>query len=108
MVTSRHRFFYPAVEVLVLEEEHAVLIANSGLEQSLRIARRSGVHHLDSRRVQKHCFRILRVERSTAHVPATRTAHDHRTWEHRAITRGRDIVREHVVATRYEVDELHL
>ena len=92
----------------MLEEQHAVVVANRRLHQSLRVLGRRRIHDLETRRVDEAGFRILRVERTAAHVPAARSAHDHRARQERAIARRRDVVREHVVGVRDEVDELHL
>ena len=48
------------------------------------------------------------MERTAAHVPAARTAHDHRARQECAIARRRHVVREHVVRVGEKVDELHL
>src|SRR5215213_7064592 len=48
------------------------------------------------------------MKRAPADVPTARATHHHRTRKHCAIARGGDVVREHVIATRDEVDELHL
>src|SRR5687767_9452339 len=48
------------------------------------------------------------MERAAADVSTTRSPDDHRTGQHRAIASGRDVIGEHVVAARDEIDELHL
>ena len=58
--------------------------------------------------MQERRLRILRVEGPAAHVAAARPAHHDRAGEHRAVARRGDVVREHVVGARDEVDELHL
>src|SRR4051812_33377974 len=48
------------------------------------------------------------MKRTTTDVSATRSANHHRTWEHCTVACSRDVIREHVVTARDEVDELHL
>src|SRR6266852_5777887 len=48
------------------------------------------------------------MERAAAHITAAGTADDHRRREPRAVARRRHVIRQHVVGTRDEVNELHL
>src|SRR6266550_5386473 len=48
------------------------------------------------------------MERPAANVTAARAAHHHRRRQPGAVARGGDVIREHVVRARNEVDELHL
>ena len=92
----------------MLEEEHAVVVADRRLHQPLRVGGRRRIDDLEARRVDEGRFGILRVERTAAHVAAARPAHHHRTRQERAVARRGDVVREHVVGAGDEVDELHL
>ena len=79
VITRRHRLLDATVEILVLEEEHAVVIANRRLEESLGVARGGRIDHLEARRVDESRLRVLRVEGSAADITAARSAADHRT-----------------------------
>ena len=57
--------------------------------------------------MQERGFGVLGMERAAAHVAAARAADDHRRREPGAIARGRDVIGQHVVGARDEVDELH-
>src|SRR6185437_15897560 len=62
VIAARHRFFDATVQILVLEEQHAVVVADGGLHQALRVGGRRGIHHLEAGRVDETGFRILRVK----------------------------------------------
>src|SRR5712664_577880 len=48
------------------------------------------------------------MERAAPHITAAGTADDHGCRQPRAVARRRHVIREHVVGTRDEVNELHL
>jgi hypothetical protein len=53
VIARRHHFLDPAVEILVLEEEDAVVVAAPRFDQPLGVARGGGVDDLEPGRVQK-------------------------------------------------------
>src|SRR6185312_14140060 len=59
VVAIRQLLLDATIEILVLEEQHRILIADGGLEQPLRVARRGRVDDLEPERMQKGGFRIL-------------------------------------------------
>src|SRR5207249_10027456 len=67
-----------------------------------------GIPDLQARSVKEGRFRVLRMERATAHVAAAGASHHDRGGETGAVARGGDVVGEHVVGAGDEVDELHL
>ncbi len=108
VVARGQLFLDPAVEILVLEEEHAIVVPDGRLDQTLGIARRGRIDDLEPRGVQESGLGVLRMERSASHVAAAGTAHHHGTGQERPVTRGGHVVGEHVVGAGDEVDELHL
>src|SRR5205809_901226 len=48
------------------------------------------------------------MERPAANVTAAGAAHHHRRRQPGPVPRGGDVIREHIVRARNEVDELHL
>src|SRR6266568_5452966 len=98
----------PPVQPLVLEVDDRIVVPDGGLDQALRVPRGGGIDDLQARRVKEGRLRILRVEGTAPHVAATGAAHHDRGREAGAVTRGGDVVREHVVGAGDEVDELHL
>ena len=56
-----------AIQVFVLEEQDAIVVANRGLEQSFRVGRRRRIHDLQPWRVDEPGLRIL--ERHPFHQP---------------------------------------
>src|SRR5438270_479555 len=83
-----------------------IRVADRCLDETLRVPHRCRIDDLQARRVEERRFRILRMERAAANVAAARAAHHHGGRQSGAIARGGDIVREHVVGARDEVDEL--
>ena len=105
---SREIFLDAPVEILVLEIENRIVVPDRGFDQALRIPRRGRTHDLESGSVQKGCFRILGVKRSSPDVAARRAPHDDWRREIGAVPSGRNVVGKHVVGARDEVNELHL
>src|SRR6266508_2285110 len=96
------------VEPFVLEVEDRIFVADRRLDQTLRIPHGRRVDDLEAGRVEECRFRILRMERPAANVTAAGAAHHHRRRQPGPVARGGDVIREHVVRARNEVDELHL
>jgi hypothetical protein len=59
MIARGHLTLDAAVEILVLEEQHAVVVANRGLHQALCVFGSRRVDDLETRRVDVAGFRIL-------------------------------------------------
>src|SRR5207247_5595314 len=74
-----------AVQPLVLEVEHRVVVADGRLDEALRIPRGGGIDDLQAWRVEEGRLRILRMERPATHIPAAGAAHDDRRREAGAI-----------------------
>ena len=108
VVLGRQLLLDPAVEELVLEEEHGVVVADRGLDQALRVVGRRRLHDLESRRVREVRLRVLGVERAAVHAAAGGAADDERHADARAVARLGGEVRDHVEGAGDEVDELHL
>ena len=92
----------------MLEEEHAIVVANGRLHESLGVSRGTRVHDLEAGRVDESRLGVLGMEGTATHVAPTGTAHHHRRREEGAISRRRHVVGQHVVGIGDEVDELHL
>jgi hypothetical protein len=95
------------IEVLVLEIEYRVLVADGRLEQSLRVVGRRGFDHFQTRRVHEEGFRVEGVERTAPDARARRPADDHRQTDALPVAAVRGVVGEHVEPAGNEVDELH-
>src|SRR4051794_23934341 len=108
MIALGELFLDSAVEILVLEEEHTVLITNRRLEETLGITGGSWIYDFQPRRVQDRAVWFVRGEWPAAHIPAARAPNHHRTWKEGSIARGCDIVGEHIIRGGYEVYELQL
>src|SRR5258708_3470153 len=99
-------FFDSAVQILVLEEDDGIVIADRRLDQSLRIVGRRGTNHLQSGRVYKPHLRILRMKRSSMHIAAARTTQHERRWSSPTVVRLRGHVDDLVEGATDEVHEL--
>src|SRR6266550_2951701 len=108
LLLVRERFLDPAVQPLVLEVDHRILVPDGRLDQTLSVPSGGGIHVLQTRGVKEGRFRLLRMERAAPHVAAAGASHHNRGREAGAVARGGDVVREHVVGAGDEVDELHL
>src|SRR6058998_3555123 len=93
----RQRFLDPAVQPLVLEVDDGILIPDRRLDQPLGVTCRGGIHNLQTRRMKEGRLRVLRMERTAAHVPAARPAHHHRGGQPRAVACRCNVIRKHVV-----------
>ena len=78
VVLVRQVFLDAPVEVLVLDEEHRVVVADGGLEQALGVVRRRRRDDLEARAVHEHGLGVQRVVRPAVHAAAGRAAHDDR------------------------------
>ena len=108
VVLVRQVVLDPAVEVLVLEEEHRVVVADRRLEQALGVVGGRRLDHLEAGRVEEERLGVERVERPAADAAAARPADHHRHAGAVAVAARRGEVGEHVEAAGDEVDELHL
>ena len=109
VVRVRHR---PAraVELLVLEEQHRVVVADGGLHHRLRVHRGRRQRHLDARHVREPRVQRLRMLSARALAAAARQADDHRHPHLAAgqVAKHRGLMRELVDRHRHEVAELEL
>ena len=101
-------FLDPPIQPFVLEIQHGIVIADRGLDQALRVPDRRGIDDFEPGRVQERRLGILRVEWPAPHVPAAGTTHDDGRRQSGPVARRGDVIRQHVVGTGDEVDELHL
>jgi len=106
VVLVGHLVFDPAIEVLVLEVQHRIVVPNRRLQQALRIVRGRRLHHLQSGRIEKEGFRVQRMERPAAHAAAAGTPNDDGNPGAVAIAARRCEIREHVEAAGDEINEL--
>src|SRR5688500_10985267 len=108
MIALRKLFLDAAIQILVLEEQHAVLVPDGRLYQALRVARRGWIDNLEAGRMEEGRLGILRMKRAAPDVSTAGPAHDHRAGQERAVAGGGHIVREHIVGAGDEIDELTL
>src|ERR1039458_4591059 len=79
-------FLDAAIERLVLEENHRVVIAYGGFDQALGVVGRGRRHHLQSGRPHKPHLGVLRMERATVNAATRRRAHYYRHRSAPAVT----------------------
>ncbi len=82
-VALGHLVLDAAVEVLVLEVEHRVLVADRLDQQALGVRRRRRADDLEARDVRERRLGVLRVERAAREAAARRAAHDDRDGRRR-------------------------
>src|SRR5208282_1087894 len=75
-----------AIEPLVLEVHDRIAVANRALQNSLRIVRRRGRDHLESRHPREPRLGILRMEQRAMDARARRRANHERTRGLAAVT----------------------
>src|SRR6202140_1603908 len=100
--------FDSPIKILVLEENHRIVVANSGLDKTFRIVGARGTNHFQTRSMHKPHLRILRVKRTAVDVSTTRSANHQ--WRRRipAIVRLGQHVYDLVESAADEVHELKL
>src|SRR6266700_308135 len=76
VVVSWNLFFDSPVEILVLEENYGIVVADGGFDQSLGVVGGRGTDNFQSGRVHEPHLRILRMKRPAMDVAATWSA-DH-------------------------------
>src|SRR6187551_3177693 len=81
----RHFAADPAIEVLVLEEEHGIGILDGRREQPLRVLGGGGTDHLEARDVREARLGVLRMERPAGEAAAGREPENDRDRRARAI-----------------------
>ena len=86
-----------AVEVLVLDEDHGVVVADGRLQQALGVGRRRGHGDEQAGHVQEEGLEAVRVRRAELVAGALGHAHDER---------DADLAAEHVADVRGVVDDL--
>src|SRR5580693_5455961 len=70
--------FDTPIKVLVLEENHRIVVANRSFDKTLRVVRACGTNHFQPRRVHKPRLRILGVKWTSVDVPSARPSNHQR------------------------------
>src|SRR5690606_4319394 len=96
------------IEILRLEEDHRVRIANRGDEKPLRIVRIRRDHDLEAGDVSEPRLGALRVERAGAIAASPRRTDDDRDRSAPAPMRRRSVLDDRIEAGRDEISELDL
>ena len=99
-----------SVHLLVLEEQHGVVVADRRPQQPLRVVGRGGDDDLQARHVREERLDRLRVVQGAVHAAAVRRADDHRDAEAvvRAVAHPRGLGHQLVEGRVDEVGELDL
>ena len=108
VVVQRHVLFDSPVEVLVLEEQHRVVVAHRRLDEALGVVGRAGADHLETRRVDEIHLRVLRVEGPAMDAAAHRAANHQRDRRAPAVVALGGEVGDLVEGAGDEVHELQL
>ena len=99
-----------SVHLLVLEEQHGIVVADRRPEEALRVVGRRRDDDLQARHVREERLDRLRVVEGAVHAAAVRRPHDHRHAEAvvRAVAHPRGLGHELVEGRVDEVGELDL
>ena len=110
LVAFWHRALGASIQILVLEVDDGIVVANGGFQQALGVERRGGRDHFQPRAVHEPGFGVLRMIETAADVTAARRAdnHRHRRAAAVAIPEGRRLVDDLIEAAGDEVGKLHL
>ena len=92
----------------MLKVDDRVVVADSRLDQTLCVPRRRRAYQFQSRGMKERRLRHLGVEGPAAHVTSRRAAHYNRRGEARPVPSGGNIIGQHIVRARDEINELHL
>jgi hypothetical protein len=96
-----------AIEALVLEENHRVVIAHGGLDEPLGVVGGGRRHHFQAGRAHEPHLGILRVERAAVNAAAGGRAHHHGHGRAPAIAALGGEIDDLVEAAGDEIGELH-
>src|SRR5277367_1689247 len=108
VIFGRNFFFDTPVEILVLAEDHRIVVANRGLDETLRVVGARGANHFQARRVDKPHLWILRVKWTAVDVAAARPANHERRGRIPTIVRFRHHIHDLVKSAADEIHELEL
>src|SRR4029450_8463259 len=110
LVALGHGAFRPTIQVLVLTKHDGIVVANSRLQEPLRVVRGCRGYHLQPCAVYEPGFRILRVIPAATDVPGAPCANDnrHRCATAVAISQRGGLIDNLVEPRADEVRELHL
>ena len=108
VVLRRQLFLDRAVEVLVLQEDHRIVVADRRLDQALGVVGRGRLDDLEARRMHVRHLDILGMERASVDVAARRSPDHHGDRLAPAIAALGGEVGDLVEAAGHEVRELHL
>src|ERR1039457_238232 len=101
-------FFDSPVQILVLEKDHGVVVADRRFHQSLGIVGRRWTDNLQPRRVHEPHLRILRMEGPTMYISAARTTQHERCRRSPTVVRFRGHVDDLIEGAADEVHKLEL
>src|SRR5208282_2765586 len=108
VIFSRDIFFDPSIKILVLEEDHRIVVANGGLDETLRIIGACRTNHFQSRRMHKPHLWILRMKWTSVDIAAAGSANHERRRCTPAVVGFRHHVDNLVESTPDEIHELKL
>src|SRR5208337_5370720 len=108
VIIVRNFLFDSSVQILVLEKDHRVVVADRRLDESLGIVGRRRADYFQPGRVYEPHLRILRVEWPAMHIPAARTAQHQRSRRSPTVMRLRGHVDNLIEGAADEVHELEL
>ena len=105
----RHLAAHQAVGLLVLQEDHRVVVANGRFEQALGLVGRGRGDHDQAWGVEKQGFHVLRVKQAAADAAAVGDADGHRNLQRTvgAVVGAGRLADELVDAGPDEIGELH-
>src|ERR1700675_1428771 len=101
-------FFDSSIQILVLEKDYRVVVADCRFDESLGIVSRRRTDYLEAGRVHEPHLWILRVEWPAMHIPAAWTTNHHRGGRSPAVVRRRYHVDDLIEGASDEVHELEL
>src|ERR1035438_532804 len=100
--------FDSSVQILVLEKDHGVVVADRRFDESLGIVGRRRADYLQPGRVHEPHLWILRVEGPAMHIPAAWTTQHQRGRRSPAVVRLRGHIDDLIEGAANEVHELEL
>src|SRR5437763_13651145 len=108
VIICRYIVLYSAVEILVLEEDNGIIVADSRFDQPFRIVSAGRADDFQAGHMDKPHFRILRVKWAAMNVSAARAPNHERRGRTPTIVRLGHHIDNLIEGTADEVHELEL
>src|SRR3984957_8160130 len=108
MIARGPLLFQPAIQKLVFEEQHRVIVPDRRLQQALGVRRSGRINHFQSRRMHEIHFGVRRMKRTAMHPAAGRSTNHDGYRRIPKIMRFGDEVGDLIETARDEIDKLHL